>query len=489
MSDRWFIYKDGQALGPFAPEEIRQSLREGTFDPFDLVSREGSSVRRELVEVDELFFTSKVVYAGEQASGFGDGPVSGAPSVFAPSGNLPAVRGDQTQASQRGAPDVAGNGHLALASSSRATLASQQSRPVAQQNAPRKRRRDPKHFHVMDPRGRVLGPVSASEIHSLFYKGVLDKDVKVMRDGSRAQVPVARFVAIYSESNRVKRAMQQGAHPIVQGGISRAGSLPAPRVAMGTPSSAVSPLAVIAIVAALLFGGIAAYVFIKNGGANWSAKDRPSATRQNKAKKKKVRPLPDQKPKPWPSLVKKKQKADRLAELKRQRAKLLELKQRREAREKKNGKSKLAKKEAAKAKLKTAQLTKPPVNAVSAPKPPPVAQPKPSPAPAALPSPAAPLPKAPAPAAPAKAQGQTVASLTEGQQVQKLGPMTFDKTALAECDGSCNLTFSGAGGSVKAAFFKQVWGPALEGKTGGVYLSGLVKKNGDSVKIILSNVQ
>ncbi len=186
MSDRWLIFKDGHALGPFTPEEIRQSLREGTFDPFDLVAREGSSLRRELVEVDELFFTSKVVYADEQASAGGRAAAGGG-GAFAPSGQMPALR-DMTQASQQGAPDVAGNGHLALASSNKATLASQvPGRPVGQQNSLRKRRRDPKHFHVMDPRGRVLGPISAGEIQALFYKGVLDTDVKVMRDGSRAQ--------------------------------------------------------------------------------------------------------------------------------------------------------------------------------------------------------------------------------------------------------------------------------------------------------------
>ncbi len=489
LSDRWLIYKDGQALGPFTPEEIRQSLREGSFDPFDLVSREGSSVRRELVEVDELFFTSKVVYAGDQASGQA---MSSGPSAFAASGNLPAVR-EMTQASQQGAPDIAGNGHLALASAARATLHSQTpNRPAAQQqqqNRARKRRRDPKHFHVMDPRGRVLGPIGAGEIQALFYKGVLDKDVKVMRDGSRAQVPVARFVAIYSEANRVKRAMQQGAHPIVQGGISRANSLPAPRVAMGSPGSSVSPIAVIAIIAALLFGGIAAYMFMRNAGT-WSAKDRPTATKQQKQKlkKRKVRPLPEEAPAPQetaPRLSKaQKKKAERLAELKRQRAKLLEIQERRGNRRNKN--------------VRTVAVPAPKTTPKPAPKPFPQAAPvvkqpsqKPvvasSPAPAAQ-SPAQPLPKAAEPV-PAKPQGQTVASLTDGQQVTNLGPMSFDKSALGDCEGSCSLTFSGAGGSVKGAFFKGVWGPALEGKSGSVYISGLVKKNGDSVKIIVSNVK
>ncbi len=268
--------------------------------------------------------------------------------------------------------------------------------------------------------------------------------------------------------------MQQGAHPMMQGGISRAGSMPMPRVAMGTPSSSVSPIAVIAIVAALLFGGIAAYVFLKNG-SNWSARERPTSTRPTKVKKKKVRPLPEQVPKPSVSAAQLR-KAERVADLKRQRAKLLELKQRREARSQK---------------LKNKNI-----KTVSAPaaKPTPVAKPLPvaKPTPVVKPAPQSPvqaLPKAAPPAAPPKPQGQTVAGLTDGQQVEKLGPMSFDKSALAACEGSCNLMLSGAGGSVKAAFFKQVWGPALEGKTGGVYLSGLVKKNGDAVKIILSNVQ
>ncbi len=476
MSDRWFIYKDGQALGPFTPEEIRQSLREGTFDPFDLVSREGSAVRRELVDVDELFFTSKVVY------GEGEPQPSGANAAVSPPSAFAAVAAEATQASARGSPDAAGNGMLALASAHRATVQSRMPESVAAdggQSPRRRRKRDPKHFHVMDPRGRVLGPISAGEIQALFYKGVFDKNVKVMRDGSRAQVPVARFVAIYSESNRVKRAMQQGAHPMIQGGISPANQLPAPRAAMGISGVSVSPLAIVALVIALVVGSYAFYLFYTNGGLNWSAKDHPSEETQPRhvKKKRKVRPLPEA-PQPKKKLSNAEQnRQQRLADSKRQRAKLLELKQRREARDKAR-KGKFAKTVAMKPEAK--------------PKPKTPAKPAAIPAkPAAAPqtSPSQPLPKAPAPAAPPKAQGQTVASLEDGKPVTKLGPMSFDKSALKTCDGACNLTFTGAGGTVKVAFFKNVWGPTLEAKTGSVYLSGLVKKNGADTKIILSNVQ
>src|SRR5688500_1967963 len=68
MSDRWYIYKDGQALGPMTAAQIRDGLRDGSFDPFDLVSRDGSHVRLELVEVDEIFFNKEVVYGDAPAS-------------------------------------------------------------------------------------------------------------------------------------------------------------------------------------------------------------------------------------------------------------------------------------------------------------------------------------------------------------------------------------------------------------------------------------
>src|SRR5689334_5715430 len=74
VSDRWIIIKNGQSVGPLTAEEIRASLRDGSFDPFDLVMREGSSVRRELVEVDELFQSSPVVY---DASSSGQASMTG----------------------------------------------------------------------------------------------------------------------------------------------------------------------------------------------------------------------------------------------------------------------------------------------------------------------------------------------------------------------------------------------------------------------------
>jgi hypothetical protein len=67
--------------------------------------------------------------------------------------------------------------------------------------------------------------------------------------------------------------------------------------------------------------------------------------------------------------------------------------------------------------------------------------------------------------------------------------MTFDKGALAACQGSCTITFSGAGGSVRVAFFKEAWASTLEAKSGGVYISGAVRKGAAGAKILLSNAE
>ncbi len=485
MSDRWFIFKEGKALGPFTPEEIRASLREGTFDPFDLVTREGSSVRRELVEVDELFFSSKIVYADEgpsandpQQNATVDSSSKASPSLS----SLPALR-DTMQASPQSTDLLAGQGLLALAQNDRHTVASQAPSRIVSGQA-HKRRRDPKHFHLLDSRGRMLGPIGAGEIQSLFYKGVLDKSVRVMRDGSKAQVPVSRFVAIYSETNKVRRAMQQGAHPAMKGGLrSSAMRMGGHRAAgFGQGSGPFSGIAIVAIIAAILLSSVAAYVFYKHGAVRWLARDGGEVQQQETPKavpRARLAPGEEERQRHEQAMRTRRSvqvparvappvnssRDSRLAELRRQKVKLLEMRRQRE-RELRN-KKKLVKATVApvpKGNKSTIAVT-------------PKALPAPAPSPA------------PAPTPPPKPAGQTVGSLTDGQQVAKLGPMTFSKAALDSCEGSCNIAFTGAGGTVKVAFFKQVWASALTSKSGGIYLSGLVKKNGGEVKIILSNVQ
>ena len=71
MAVRWLIFSAGGQLGPWSASRIRDELRGGRIDPFDLVAIEGSQIKRPLVEVDEIFETAQVQSAAiiEEQSG------------------------------------------------------------------------------------------------------------------------------------------------------------------------------------------------------------------------------------------------------------------------------------------------------------------------------------------------------------------------------------------------------------------------------------
>ena len=255
MSELWNIYKDGRQIGPLTASDIRRGLREGEFDPFDLVAREGSNLRRELVEVDELFFTSQVVYGNDAASSTAQmqavtqelskskAQVSG----FQPSKIGVAPKADDQIKTQEPRPTspMLGQGHLALADQG-ATVPS-----LASSTRPRpvRRQRNPKHFLLMNSVGRVLGPMSATEVQSLYFRGVLANDVVVMRPGSEAKIKLSRFISVLS-GNRSSKAQTQGAHPVT--GILALLAPNRQRMIFSTSPFGLQPMATVALIAAFM---------------------------------------------------------------------------------------------------------------------------------------------------------------------------------------------------------------------------------------------
>ena len=253
MSELWNIYKDGRQIGPLTASDIRRGLREGEFDPFDLVAREGSNLRRELVEVDELFFTSQVIYGNDAASSTAQmqaatlelseskAPVSG----FQPSkiGVAPKADDDPKTQGPRPASPMLGQGHLALADQG-ATAPSLASAPSPK---PVRRQRNPKHFLLMNSIGRVLGPMSATEVQSLYFRGVLANDVVVMRPGSEAKIKLNRFISVLS-GNHGSKAQIQGAHPVT--GILGLLGQNRQRMIFGTSPFGLQPMVAMALIAA-----------------------------------------------------------------------------------------------------------------------------------------------------------------------------------------------------------------------------------------------
>lgn len=197
MSHLWKVYRNNQIVGVMDAAEIRQSLRDGLIDPFDHVSRDGSSVRVQLIEVDEIF----------EPDG-GNGGASPTGEMLSPQRNAPAKHGDFSR--QETFPP------------------SHQPKPI-RNNAginPNETPKSAKKFYLIDRHHRVLGPLSAAEIQSLFFRGVLDKSVRVQKMGAQRMIPVRQFVQIYAgqRMNAITQKAQMKLIPSRSGRLRRGGS-------------------------------------------------------------------------------------------------------------------------------------------------------------------------------------------------------------------------------------------------------------------------
>lgn len=484
LAKRWFIHKDDKSAGPYTGAEIRQLLREGAVDPFDHVSAEGSSVKQELVEVDEIFVSDNVAYQ-DQAAGAESGAFVPQVRERSFSGREKIVAGSDTAAAGSSPPGQM----IALASDMRKLGNSNNLPvPVPKENAqivpvPRKKR-DPKKYHLIDAKGRVLGPLSPGEIQSLYYRGVVDRSVKVMRDGSTSKVAVGKFVLSYAEAQGMKNLPKQGAHPNIHGAsksalnrlalMRRAQQM---RTVSGMAPTTVAILCIAFVLIALTVGLLIKDGALLSGGDDRGRReaprgeDRPPAKKTAPSKRAPERTVP-KKQKP-PQAVSKPP-----------------------ARSVGRTGGALARPGGVRQAVKVQRSTRPVAKATPQQVRPLYQRPKPPPRPVytspRVVQPARPVARPVASvAAPAvqKPAGNSIASLQNGQTVKGFGPLTFNKDSVDICEGACTVMFFGAGGSVSVAFFKSAWGPALMSKSGPVYISGSVRKSGGSVKILLNGVR
>lgn len=232
MSKRWFVHRHNQTMGPWTADTIRVALREGSVDPFDLVNAEGSPVMRELIEIDEIFSTQSVEYSeetrlrtnpqsadrGNTAHARGGMLALADPNIekrMAANGSSSAekkedgslfnkLRGrDKTQLR---APEALGEGNLRYNEAKQSLGLSAN------------KFKDPKRYYLIDGRGRILGPKSAGEIQSLYYRGVFDNSVQIKKNQSSTAVPIARFVEAYAQAKGIgPRQPVLGAHPANEG--------------------------------------------------------------------------------------------------------------------------------------------------------------------------------------------------------------------------------------------------------------------------------
>ncbi len=540
-------------------------MRDGTVDPFDLVSREGSSVRRELIEVDEIFEQKTVQFGGDVKTSVSSDPIGSnetkqdetAARGFVPDLNeVPSLRQDaESERAQR--EMIIGRGPL-LPALERAGRGDAAARKV---EGPRIR--NPKHFHLIDSQGRAQGPLSATDILRLYYKGVLHSSVCVVRAKSNVRVPVAKFVAAISRAENgesgLKNQPGRGHHPTM-GASSDGVQRRYPGIGGLSLSSQrfASWLAVSMVGLALLFGSVAGWLVLESKPRSVQKtrvlKPRRANDQQLQAGHPKIetsapRAVGDSFSRQGPETIQTLSKQPVLkkgaSSAPRRKApsatspksrgnqKSRVPKEKTTSRKRQSSVPRFSAKSfrpqsapsnrgevrgplgvsrpSVSAPIRTPGM-KPMVRQAPVPSTRPSTPPRlalqpgtngrsvssammpvtravaPAPRPVRVNSPAVSASISAARAAPAPKSGGS-SPLIDGQSVTAIGPFSFDRRAVAKCEGACSIPFKGPSGTITASFFKNVWGPILMEKAGTVKLSGLVRKSGSAIKIIISDIQ
>ena len=487
MADQWRVYREEGVVGPLSAREIREGLRKGTIDPFDLVSRDGSKIRVELVEVDEIFAidasdeaasNSPIAAALQRAPKEADPPVSGIP-YYRP---RPAPAGDEPAEEPKDGDSGRG--------------------------------KNDKKFKLIDKRKGELGPLAPSEIQSLFFRGILDRSVKVQKVGSDRSVPIQQFIAAYAgqrlnELANERTGVKQEAKRANAAGLPKASvSQELSRGMMSRQVASRNYLPLLSLAGVGVLAGIFFAAF--KGCQRPELPDKPRA-QEVEPRRETIRPRLTKRP---PVLTRRdsvasktdavKQRADARA-LERATA-LREAQEAREASAEKrraDAQEKAAADATAKAEHDQRRIDKrarvvererererskakkaPEVRRTAKASTRPPVPPAPIAAPKALTRPQNPPPSRPVGAAPVDQIASKVGD------VATLSNMAFSKEALAACALKCKLTFTDPGGrKVTGVFFKGVYQDKLTSMGGRARIIGNLKQEGGDYVMYLNGVE
>lgn len=478
-------------------KEIREALRRGTLDPFDKVSAEGSNIREDLIEVDEIFKEEE-----------GEAESTSTEAKAAPSEVLPTADGAVPvafpNASASAAAPVASSSaspvqapspyKIEIASSAPVAKSQSQSQSTDDEDGPRtnpppgasafipswrnadtasltaakddkESKSTQKRYYLID-KAKILGPVSALEIQSLFNRGGLNPKVKVQRIGGTKAIPIAQFIASFSE-DRIKELTDDGK-------LNQKVSSPSSKVlnelaraanAQKIAKSRKNKTYIFLALGGFLLGAILLVIFESSQGPKHS-----SETLEHEGKKGR------------PKLLQKAQDEDKDDKEVRSRPKAVAAPQR------------APKPDPTPApEVRTPPRrtpSRPAPKATPAPSRPAVVERRSQPEPkkVAVVRPRAPEPT-PAPA-PVKKESPIERALSSGGGVQTVGPLNFSLTALEACPSKCTLTLRDSSGmSIKAIFFKSAYYDQLKKNPSSIFISGSVRKEGSSATILIQDVR
>lgn len=466
---KWEVFKDDSSLGFMTAKQIRHALREGVIDPFDMVSAEGSTIKSELVEVDEIF--EEDTNAKSKSAAVEQAPQTEIPAKII---NLDQAKEPEPRPSRQfpempSLPEGSKGGGSYRRDGSYKGEGSKKTEGSHDKGRAKK-------FFLIDNKKRVLGPISAVEIQSLFQRGIISSNVKVQKANGDRLVTVRQFIANYSEK-RIKALADQAAAAKAGNPSSKVlnelyQNMKSKRMAQKTlPVS----LAWFAVLGAVIT--ISSYLFI-SGKFNLAPEDRRRST-------KKVTPvLSQQQLKKESSTAAKPEKAARPEADK-------------PAVRPKKRSSRKAKAPRPKPKAPTPAVTqkappptksRPPRNLTTA------TRNVVPPAPTLTPT--TPEPKLVAPTPPAaqpkveRKQGTIAANLSKIGGVVTISSLNYAPQDLENCSLKCRLKLTDPAGAVlEAVFFKGAYYEALKSAGKNVTITGTSKLEGGSLVIILQDVR
>ena len=292
-----------------------------------------------------------------------------------------------------------------------------------------------KNFLLERKDGKKMGPLSATEIQSLFYRGVLPNSVKVLKSGSDRKIKIRQFVAAYADSRLKSIANKQ---LVVKNPAKASKVMPSSRVInelyrVVSARKLARKKDYLRLAIAMFFGLVAvytAYIFL------WDKTASTSGARPDQVTSGMHRSL--------------------LIETKRAPKKAFsEIKQKKVTSNKAQPQKKA---NTSKTVVTNKKQTKSKVLGV-------------------------------------KAKGASkLVSLAAipsylGRQIT-VGPLFFSRRALFVCEAKCTLRFVDKNQNrLRVQFFKSAFQSALSGRKHGVYLSGTVTKDGDGLVLRLSGIK
>ena len=192
MIHRWHVVRDGKKIGEGTGEYIRQGLRDGMFDPFDQICRDGSSVMVNILEVDEIF---EIQQAG---SGENFVPPIKLENTPASDSEQPPPAQDNTLTDKEAKPKKQRKKDENKSSSSRRKKnAQEKDNAVWDQSSAHNEfsqiGRKTKIYFVYNKQGSRLGLLSSDEILSLYNKRIIEEKMMVVQKGAKP-IPVKKFV-------------------------------------------------------------------------------------------------------------------------------------------------------------------------------------------------------------------------------------------------------------------------------------------------------